>query len=476
MRVLKFGGSSLDGPERLANVAELVCQARESGRIVVVVSALAGVTDALEAAIERAVAGDPATPLVERLATRHLECLASPQADEAHRDTEDQLAAALQRLRRLLEGIRLVGECPCSTRDQILATGERLSAPLVNWHLRRQGRAAQVIDGSRLIATGPPGRASVDPAETCRRVERRLRNVGADEIPVVTGFIGSDSVGQTTTLGRGASDFSATLLAMALGAEEVEIWTDVDGVLSADPRWVPSASTLPHLTYGEATDLACYGARVLHPQTLDPLVRSGIPATIRNSLAPDRSGTRIDAGDPRESTTRAITAMARVVRFRLRIPDGSVEPAHLSMFRELDEPPLISSWETPGRTLTWVTRAEHSELTERLARRHGLDVIQREALALITILGGPQVDLPLLRALSEGSLPFQDLSWSGATSLAKTLLVERSVLRSAVRWLHHALVENPVDHPPIGGLFESGSAVESTDAGVPQAHALSSSS
>ncbi len=448
MRILKFGGTSLDGPERVDQAVRIIQDASRDGPTTVVVSALAGVTDILTTAIHQAASGQSIDHLIDPLEGRHRDGLPSCSGRLEYERYTRHVRAAVKQLRRLFAGIRLVGECPLSTRDQILATGERLSAPLVATGLRRRGLEASTIDGSRLIATGPPGRPEIEVAETCRRVGQVLAQRPAIEIPVVTGFIGSDITGLTTTLGRGASDLSATVLAMALDAEEVEIWTDVDGVLSADPQWVPAASPLPHLTYSEATDLACFGARVLHPQTLKPLLARGIPVSIRNSQRPDAQGTRVDAFDREGPAARAITAIPDVTRFLVQAPDhGSDRAADLAAFGGLDEPPLLLSWETPGRTYSLVVRSQQSEQISSFIERQPLQVLQREDLALVAAIGGPELNLPLLRTLSEGHIQVRNLTLSGSATRIKTLLVERSMLRSTVRLLHRVLIENHPEFP-----------------------------
>ncbi len=449
MRILKFGGTSLDGQDRVQQAASIIRRASQGGPIVVVVSALATVTNTLTLATTRAVAGRSLNPLIDLLADRHHRAIPAGLGDLQQQSYADHVRSTMEQLRRLLDGVSLLGECPPSTRDQILATGERLSAPLVTAVLESRGLRATTIDGSRLIATGPPGRSAVEPIETCRRVGQVLGDCLPGEIPVVSGFIGSDSLGHTTTLGRGASDLSATLLAMALDADEVEIWTDVDGVLSAEPRWVPEATTLPHLTYSEATDLACFGARVLHPQTLRPLLTRGIPAIIRNSRQPKGPGTRIDAVQPEGSAVRAITAIPEVVRFLVQTPQSG--PGHvtdLNAFGQLAEPPLLLSWENPGRTYSLVARSDQSEHIADIIERHSMQVLQREELALVAAIGGPEMNLPLLQALSQGGVVVKDLALSGSATRVKTLLIERSMLRSTVRLLHCVLIHDRLEFPP----------------------------
>jgi aspartate kinase len=201
----------------------------------------------------------------------------------------------------LLEGeqacraIAALGELTPQANDLISSLGERLSAPLVAASLAERGLASQAVEATELLITNcHHGGADPEMEMTCHRCEARLRPLLEQGIiPVVTGFLGATLNGTVTTLGRGGSDYSATIIGAALGAEEIVLWTDVDGVLTADPRWVPDASPIPEISYRQAATLAHFGAKVLHPKTLRPLCKSNIPVWIRNTFSAVRPGTRI---------------------------------------------------------------------------------------------------------------------------------------------------------------------------------------
>ena len=453
MRVLKFGGTSVDGAERIDRVTSIVREASRHDRVTVVVSALAGVTDLLESALRRALTGAP--PLLDvDLGSRHLvaaRTVAGNQADEYHHHVH----ASLEELGRLLEGVALIGECPPTTRDRILATGERLVAPLITQALRCQGLQAETFDGSVLIATGPSGASRIDRAGTRRRAREALAERPIGEIAVVTGFIGGDGEGRTTTLGRGASDYSATVLGAALDAERVEIWTDVDGVLSAEPRMVPQAYPLPYLSYDEAADLACLGARVLHPQTLAPLMAAGIPLFIRNTLRPELAGTRIGEPQDKASGVRAVTALPRVVRFQLRQPMG-LEP-DVAGLAGLDKPPLLAAWETPGQTLSVIVpEADEGAVAGALASRGSAPPACREELSLVAAVDGSGALLSatapaLLTALAKHDIDVKGLFQPAAAPRSLAVLIDRSAVKSAVRLLHSELVTGARGHPSSAG-------------------------
>ncbi|MCG8461214.1 MAG: aspartate kinase, partial [Holophagales bacterium] len=285
LQVLKFGGTSVARPDRLDQLAAIVLRARNKGPVLVVVSALAGVTHGLLEALERAVRGEPTPGLGRRLLHRHLEDPSARLGEERRQLLESELAPRLRELDQLLDGVALLGEVPRGVRHRVLALGERLAAPRVAAWLRASELDATVVDGTEVVRVRDDGaEPEVAIRATRHRVVEGLGGLFRGEIPVVTGFVGADIGGGTVTLGRGASDLSATVLAAALDADRVEIWTDTDGVYSADPRRVPSAHPLRQLGYAETAALARYGAKVLHPHTLQPVARTGIPVHVRSTL------------------------------------------------------------------------------------------------------------------------------------------------------------------------------------------------
>lgn len=325
MKVMKFGGSSVATPERIRTVVGILRQARGAGEVAVVVSALGGVTDELIAAAKTAAAGDSAyVEGLDRLVSRHLAAvreLADPSEAAA---VERQVEAKLGDLRDLLHGTYLVREASLRTLDSVMSYGERLSSMIVAAALRRAGTPAEALDARRLIVTdGEFGAARVDVAATNARVAGHF--VPGQRIQVVTGFIAATPDGETTTLGRGGSDYTASLLGAALGAECVELWTDVDGVMSADPRIVPSAEPIAELSYDELMELSHFGAKVVHPPSVHPTRAAGVPLWIKNTLSPAFRGTRVlsavQAGG--ERPVCGIASIRRVALLRLE-GDGMV--------------------------------------------------------------------------------------------------------------------------------------------------------
>ncbi len=303
LRVIKFGGTSVGDASRIERVVEIVRAASRESHVVVVVSAIQGVTDRLIEAATQSEAGASKTveTIFEELRKRHDAVVKVLIHSPAERNRIDQKMQGLfQYGVRLCQATILRRELTAQVRDSVLSLGERLSAPLLAAALAQSGVASEAIEATELVVTDMEHGAARPRTDLTReQCEARLRPLlKRGIVPVVTGFIGATSEGTVTTLGRGGSDYSATILGAALGADEVIIWKDVDGVLTADPRIVTGARTIPEISYREATELAYFGAKVLHPKTLRAVVGSGIPVWIRNTFAPDRPGTKITPSGP----------------------------------------------------------------------------------------------------------------------------------------------------------------------------------
>ena len=318
--VEKFGGTSVATPERIRRAVELVqpgADSSEDARRVVVVSALGGVTDELIALIDAALerTGDHDERL-DALRRRHTEAADALAADGDIDALKDALDTHFDELRELIDGVYLLRECTARTRDAVTSMGERASALLVAAAFRAAGSDAQALDAARgdLIRTDDAfGEANVQFDATERLLRERFEALPDEQLAVVTGFIGTTDRDVVATLGRSGSDYTATLIAAALRAERVTIWTDVDGVLSSDPGLVPEAAALEQLSYREAAEMAYFGAQVLHPRTMQPLAERDIPLRIKNTLRPERAGTLISGDITRaEGHVKAITTVRGV--------------------------------------------------------------------------------------------------------------------------------------------------------------------
>jgi aspartate kinase len=298
MRLLmKFGGTSVGDGERIRRVVEILEPFHAQGHeLAVVVSAMSGVTGQLiDMATESVRSREkPAIEeFIENLRGRHrsaLETVAPDYIDEVGRILDARLAD----LQAMLFGLHILRELSPRSRDYIISFGERLSAPVVRAALRQKGVPSVVLDGCEagLVTTGQHGDAIVLP-EGEAKIRSRILPLLADSVPVIMGYMGCTPLGVVTTLGRSGSDYSATVVGTAIGADEVWIWTDVDGIMTADPRLIRDARVLPSVSYLEAMELSYFGARVMHPRSIEPAMRKNIPIRVKNSFNPSHPGTCI---------------------------------------------------------------------------------------------------------------------------------------------------------------------------------------
>ncbi|GAB5518520.1 MAG: bifunctional aspartate kinase/homoserine dehydrogenase I [Rhodothermales bacterium] len=320
VRVYKFGGTSVATANRIRRVVDLVLSEPDSVRRVVVVSALGGVTDELIRCIDLALARNADyLNVVASIKQRHDEALLDLVDEAAGAPVREKLAVQWGELTELLDGISLLKECTLRTRDAIIGMGERASAPMVAAAFRAAGVASSAVEATTLVRTDDAfGEANVHFEPTDALIRKAFAQLPEEQVTVVTGFIATTDDGVVTTLGRSGSDYTATILGGALDAEQVVIWTDVDGVLSADPRIVPTAFPLPNLTYREAAEMAYFGAKVLHPRTMRPLQEKGIPLRIKNTLNPAAPGTWItDESDRTDGHVKAVTSIRDVAMVML---------------------------------------------------------------------------------------------------------------------------------------------------------------
>jgi aspartate kinase len=310
MIVSKFGGTSVGDAAAIARSAEIM-RGRLERQPIVVVSAMSGVTNAVLAAADDAMDGRLVIALssIERLRERHFAAVRELlDGSGAAREVSEEIATLFDELTSLVRALAVLGHATGRSLDAIAALGELLSSRLVVAAYQAAGIPAALVDARQVIITdGAHTRAiPLVPAITaaaCRLISPIVQN---GQVPVLGGFIGATAGGVTTTLGRGGSDFTAALIGSALEVDAIEIWTDVDGMLTADPRVVPGARLIEQIRFDEASELASFGAKVLHPSTIAPAVRLGIPVFIHNASRPEGAGTRIMTDAPR----RAVTAIA----------------------------------------------------------------------------------------------------------------------------------------------------------------------
>ncbi len=461
MLVLKFGGTSVGSTEAIQQAAAIVADLRAAGHdLLVVTSAMSGVTDLLLAAAHAAANGRSSDVLnmAAGIRARHVDtCRALLPATATA--TEPGLLARLGDLDRLLEAVGVVGEASPRALDAIASLGERLSVLLLSGAIRERGLASAAIDGTEVVRTDAAFQAAVpDLAATRDLASARLLPLCAEGVvPVVTGFIGGTAEGVVTTLGRGGSDYSAALIGAAVDADEVWIYTDVDGVLTADPRVVPEARSLDRLSYLEMSELAYFGAKVVHPKTLLPAIERGIPLRIRNTFNPAHPGSTVLAATNGGShTLRGVTAIERQCLVTIEgsgmlgVP-GIAARAFGAVAATGTSVPMISQSSSEqnicfvvpstarDRVLAALTDAFDRELTRRDIER-----IWAEAdVVVVTAVGDglrrtPGVAGRILGAVGAAGINVTAIAM-GSSECSLSLVVDAAHARDAVRAIHTLL-------------------------------------
>lgn len=323
MIVLKFGGSSVAEPSRIKHIGDLLKKRVEEGEeLTVVFSAFGGVTDTLISMGEEAAKGSSDyKQILEEYVNRHNSALKELLGDSNFEQAQVKLSENHETLEQLLRGVYLVREVSLRTMDYILSFGERNSCYVIAEYFKTIGISASFVDARQIIKTDKNfGSAIVDFSITNETIQDYYSDDNS-EVKVVTGFIASDIGGLTTTLGRGGSDYTAAILAGALSAEKLEIWTDVDGVLTCDPRKVSKAYTVESLSYNEAMELSHFGAKVIYPPTIQPALAKDIPIYIRNTFNPEFDGTKISKeSDESKARIKGMSSMSGVCLLTLQGP------------------------------------------------------------------------------------------------------------------------------------------------------------
>ncbi len=457
--VMKFGGTSMGSAERIQVAARICMEQRRARPVVAVVSAMSKITDLLLDSLRKAEAGDESGLdfNLHKLRERHhetcVELLDAPRRAIALAGVD----ALLADFRRICHGVRILGERPPKSVDEAVAIGERLSSLLMAEYFESVGVPAQAVSGADVIVTDAVfGGASPIMEETRKRAPAKLGPMfESGVIPVVTGFNGATLDGRPTTLGRGGSDFSASILASALDASELWIWTDVDGIMSADPRLVPDAQVLDQVTYAEAAELAYNGAKVLHPRTLAPLVERRIPVWSKNSFNVSHAGTRIV---PSTHTTypgpRAVTSMRGVALISLEPASAAVSGTRM-MARALDslaaanaEVLTFSSSSYRQNFCFLIRHEELDSVMETLESSFALELAHGylkpievdENVGLLAVVGEGMRGTPGLAGRIFSAISHQRVNIiaiaQGSSEITISIVVHKDGLESAVRAVH----------------------------------------
>jgi aspartate kinase len=459
--VMKFGGTSVGSPKAIRQIIEIARQAQSEWKnIAIVVSAMSGVTDALLNGAAAAVAGDEyiAEETAADLIQRHFETLdeLAPEAD----DVRDFIESCLNEFVTLAHAIRVLGEASPRALDAIASLGERMSAPLVAAALRHAGIASESVDARNIVRTDSVFQSAAPDFEaTTHNAQRLLWPLfEAGKIPVITGFIGADERGVVTTLGRGGSDFSGAIFGVVLEADEVWIYTDVTGVMTTDPRIDPRARTIPELAFREISELAFYGAKVLHPKAIRPVVEKGITLWVKNTFAPEQAGTRIVSDDLAQlGDLRAVTAFKgqSIItvegRGMIGIP-GIAARTFGAVARENTSIVMISQasseqsicFVVPSKGADAVVKALEAEFRLELNRRDIDGIRKSDETAIITIVGAGMRQTPglagkIFTATGKAGVNVIAIA-QGSSECSISLVVDAADAQKAVLAVHELII------------------------------------
>ena len=474
---MKFGGTSVGSPQAMAQAADIVLeQSQRWDRLVTVVSAMSGVTDQLIQGALTASSGDDRTyrEIVTELRARHYTTV-----DALFRSAEDGRPASsgttgngeraallgtvdeyLNEFAAFCHSVGVLGEVTPRAMDAVTSLGERLSARILAALLRQQGACSEAVDATDLIVTDDTFQDAAPLIEATReQVAARLGPLlEAGILPIVTGFIGATQEGVTTTLGRGGSDFSAAILGDCLDADEVWIWTDVDGVMTTDPNIVPEARVIPVLSYSEVSELAYYGAKVLHPRTIRPVVERGIPLRVKNTFNPAFAGTRV-VREPESTpgTVKAVTAIKGLSlitvegRGMLGVPGIAArtfsavasQGASVLMISQSSSEQSIC-FVLPTAAVPPVIRAIEQEMALELQRRDVDRVSSVDDVVIVTAVGAgirgtPGVAHRIFGALGQSNINVIAIA-QGSSECSVSLVVEAGAAAEAVQQIHDQVI------------------------------------
>jgi len=462
---MKFGGTSVGTPQAMRQAVQIVCETRRDWqRLVVVTSALAEVTNLLLESALAAEKGD--TSIIEparvEMKRMHAEIANELVADALQRQRLlDEIDRLLDEFASLCRAISVLGEATPRALDAVSSLGERMCVRLLAEAVRGAGTAAEAVDATRLIVTDEAFQNAHPDFEATQNRTRQVLEplLTQGSVPVVTGFIAATASGATATLGRGGSDYSAGILAAALPAEQVWIWTDVDGVMSADPRIVPEARTIPSLTYREIAELAYYGTKVLHPKTIRPVIEAGIGLSICNTFNPSHPGTYLvdNGANGSNGEIKAVTAIQRQRlitiegRGMLGVP-GVAARAFTAVALTGTSVPLISQasseqsicFVVPDEAAEQVIASLNGAFKLELEKRDIDRIWATEQVVIVTVVGVGMIRTPGIAGRVFSALGVQKVNViaiaQGSSEVSISLVVDAQDGVKAVQTLHALIV------------------------------------
>ncbi|MBN2501098.1 MAG: aspartate kinase [Anaerolineales bacterium] len=463
--VMKFGGTSVGSVEALNYMAAIVQeQASQWDGLVVVVSAMSGVTDLLVRAARTAADGDEHTyrDIITELSARHRQTIdALITADDEKAKLQTVVYEYLEELSAFCNSIHVLAEVTPRGMDAITSLGERINARVVAAFLWQQGLKSQAVDATDLIVTDENFQNAMPLMDlTCERVSENLAPLLEDGIvPVVTGFVSASEKGVITTLGRGGSDYTASILGVCLCAAEVWTWTDVDGVMTADPRAVPEARVVPELSFAEISELAYFGAKVLHPKTIRPIIEEDIPLWVKNTFNASYPGTRICAHP--EAVSGRITAITAIKNLSMVTVEGrgmlgvpGIAARTFAAVARVGASVLMISQSSseqsicfliPTDTAPAVIASLESEMALELARRDIDRIWAHDDVVIVTVIGSGLRDTPGVGARVFGALGEANINViaiaQGSSEFCISLVVKSEEGEEAVRHIHKRVIE-----------------------------------
>jgi aspartate kinase len=458
---MKFGGTSVGSVEAIQQVIKIARAAKIDWRnVAIIVSAMSGVTDKLLTGAKNAAAGDEsvADQIASDLSEKHFKTLnqLAPNATQAL----DIIDSLLEEFVSLCHAIRVLGEASPRALDAISSLGERISSPLVAAALNEAGIPASAVDTREVLVTDNVYQfASPDMEATRQRADQVIRPLfETDQVPIITGFVGASQEGVVTTLGRGGSDFSGAIFGVVLDAQEIWIWTDVSGVMSTDPRIESSALTLPEVTYKEISELAFYGAKVLHPKTIRPALEHGITLWVKNTFDPESASTRIiKDGNGQTGNIRAVTAIREQClitvegRGMLGVP-GIAARMFTAVARNNTSVVMISQASSeqsicfviPYAAREVVVDALEEEFRQEIARRDIDRINPSDDCAIVTVVGAGMRSTPgiagqVFSAVGAESVNVIAIA-QGSSECSISLVVDAPETDRAIRAIHRLIV------------------------------------
>ncbi len=455
MKILKFGGSSIASSERIRSVIDILKKEKEQSSITVVFSAFGGVTDALIETSHLALTSDPTYKMnLEAIEKRHLDVVRDLISIQKRGAILSEVKSLINELEDVLHGVFLVRERTLRTLDYIMSFGERLSCFILSAALTEQGINCAFLDARTIIQTDNNfGHARIDFTATDKRIRKFFNE--QSKVQVVTGFIGASPEGETTTIGRSGSDYTASILAGALNAASLEIWTDVDGMMTCDPRLVAKAFTVPQISYDEAMELSHFGAKVIFPSTMQPAMANKVPIWIKNTFNPDGTGTVISAEVTNGKLIKGISSMNEISLLNIQ-GSGLVGVAGISMriFGVLGREKvniILISQASSEHSICFAIETKNAALAKRCIElefqyeiKNGeMDPVAVESeLAIVAVVGenmkqNPGTSGRMFGALGKNGVNVNAIA-QGSSELNISAVIKQEDIRKALNALHEA--------------------------------------